>query len=121
MGEAFDYVQYHVDQAARYWADARGKRVLVVGCNRGREVSLFLDASRCRRCLSWMLPLLRGVRGAGLLGRRSRRFMSSSGHSRRSPQVRAGRPRNRRSWTRGLTSIGVRSRMFFASLGGKSR
>jgi SAM-dependent methyltransferase len=44
MGEAFDYVEYHVDQAARHLADARGKRVLVVGCNRGREVSLFLDA-----------------------------------------------------------------------------
>jgi SAM-dependent methyltransferase len=44
MGEAFDYVQYHVDQAARHSADARGKRVLVVGCNEGREVSLFLDA-----------------------------------------------------------------------------
>jgi SAM-dependent methyltransferase len=44
MGEAFDYVQYHVDQAARHLADARDKRVLVVGCNEGREVSLFLDA-----------------------------------------------------------------------------
>jgi SAM-dependent methyltransferase len=44
MGEAFDYVQHHVDQAARHSADARGKRVLVVGCNEGREVSLFLDA-----------------------------------------------------------------------------
>jgi len=44
MGEAFDYVQYHVDQAVRHSADARGKRVLVVGCNEGREVSLFLDA-----------------------------------------------------------------------------
>ena len=44
MGEAFDYVQYHVGQAARDLADARGKRVLVVGCNRGREVSLFLEA-----------------------------------------------------------------------------
>jgi SAM-dependent methyltransferase len=44
MGKTFDYVQYHVDQASRHLADARGKRVLVVGCNRGREVSLFLDA-----------------------------------------------------------------------------
>lgn len=44
MGSAFDYVPYHVDQAARHMADARGKRVLVVGCNRGREVGLFLDA-----------------------------------------------------------------------------
>ena len=44
MGEAFDYVQYHVHQAARHLTDARGKRVLVVGCNQGREVSLFLDA-----------------------------------------------------------------------------
>jgi SAM-dependent methyltransferase len=44
MGDAFDYVQYHVEQAARHLADVRGKRVLVVGCNRGREVSLFLDA-----------------------------------------------------------------------------
>jgi len=44
MGEAFDYVQYHVDQAGRHSADGRGKRVLVVGCNEGREVSLFLDA-----------------------------------------------------------------------------
>jgi SAM-dependent methyltransferase len=44
MVEAFDYVHYHVDQAARRLHDARGKRVLVVGCNRGREVSLFLDA-----------------------------------------------------------------------------
>jgi SAM-dependent methyltransferase len=44
MSEAFDYVQYHVDQVAHHLDDARGKRVLVVGCNRGREVSLFLDA-----------------------------------------------------------------------------
>ena len=40
----FDYVRHHVDIAARELADARGKRVLVVGCNRGREVSLFLEA-----------------------------------------------------------------------------
>jgi SAM-dependent methyltransferase len=44
MGEAFDYVRYHVDQAARDLADATGKHALVVGCNRGREVSLFLEA-----------------------------------------------------------------------------
>ena len=44
MDEPFDYVPYHVDQAARHVADARGKRILVVGCNRGREVGLFLDA-----------------------------------------------------------------------------
>jgi 2-polyprenyl-3-methyl-5-hydroxy-6-metoxy-1,4-benzoquinol methylase len=44
MGEGFDFVQYHVDRAARDLADARGKRVLVVGCNRGREVSLLLGA-----------------------------------------------------------------------------
>jgi SAM-dependent methyltransferase len=44
MRETFDYVRYHVDQASRRQADARRKRVLVVGCNRGREVSLFLEA-----------------------------------------------------------------------------
>lgn len=44
MGKRFDYIGYHVRQAARGLADARGRRVLVVGCNQGREVSLFLDA-----------------------------------------------------------------------------
>jgi SAM-dependent methyltransferase len=44
MRKAFDYVQYHVNEAACHLADARGKQVLVVGCNRGREVSLFLEA-----------------------------------------------------------------------------
>lgn len=44
MDEPFDYLPYHVDQAVRHVADARGKRILVVGCNRGREVGLFLDA-----------------------------------------------------------------------------
>jgi len=33
-----------VGVASQKLADARGKRVLVVGCNRGREVRLFLDA-----------------------------------------------------------------------------
>jgi SAM-dependent methyltransferase len=44
MGEIFDYGLYHVDLVSRQLADVTGKRVLVVGCNRGREVSLFLDA-----------------------------------------------------------------------------
>jgi SAM-dependent methyltransferase len=44
VSESFDYGLYHVDLAARRLADVRGKRALVVGCNRGREVSLFLDA-----------------------------------------------------------------------------
>jgi len=44
MREGFDYVRHHVDVAARDLADARDKRVLVVGCNRGRVVSLFLHA-----------------------------------------------------------------------------
>ncbi len=43
-GSTFDYVRHHVDVATRQLADPRGKRVLVVGCNRGREVSLFLEA-----------------------------------------------------------------------------
>jgi SAM-dependent methyltransferase len=44
MAEPFDYVRHHVGVVARDLADAREKRVLVVGCNRGREVSLFLEA-----------------------------------------------------------------------------
>jgi hypothetical protein len=43
-GDDFDYVRYDVSHAARHLADARGRRVLVVGCNAGRNVSLFLDA-----------------------------------------------------------------------------
>jgi SAM-dependent methyltransferase len=42
-GDGFDYIHYHVSQASDL-ANAQGKRVLVVGCNEGREVSLFLDA-----------------------------------------------------------------------------
>jgi len=44
VSQSFDYVRHHVNMAARDLANARGKRVLVVGCNRGREVSLFMDA-----------------------------------------------------------------------------
>lgn len=43
MTDQVDYALYHVRAAARNCADARGKRVLVVGCNRGWEVSTFLD------------------------------------------------------------------------------
>lgn len=40
--DAFDYVEYHIARAAEL-AGVSGKSVLVVGCNRGREVSLFIQ------------------------------------------------------------------------------
>jgi ubiquinone/menaquinone biosynthesis C-methylase UbiE len=61
MGGAFDYVQHHVDEAARHSADARGKRVLVVGCNEGREVSLFLDAGARE---AWGIDIIEDVGSA---------------------------------------------------------
>lgn len=86
MGEAFDYVQYHVDRAARLLADAREKHVLVVGCNEGREVSLFTDAGARE---VWGIDLIDDVGSAYL--REHAHYLQMSAEAMDQPRDRARR------------------------------